>query len=158
MEKDRDPLANVERMRRELGELFDDVWTRTRLSSRRRPGFRPRVDVYYCGDPPSKAVVKADLSGVRIEDVHLQIQDRTLVMTGQRRPGETGGRVYQQVEIEHGPFERHIQLGIDVDPEQTRATYEDGILQIDLPVARGRGESRRVPISGSSEQSGRKPD
>jgi HSP20 family protein len=152
MNRQRDPFANVERMRRELGELFDDVWTRARLAPRHRGGFRPRVDVYYCGDR-SRAVVKADLAGVRIDDVNLEIRGRTLLISGERRPSDTEGRIYQQIEIEHGPFEREVQLGADVVAEQARATYEDGILRVELPIAQAGGEPRKVPISeGSGEQ------
>ena len=58
----RDPFANFERMRRQIDELFGDVWSAPGCLRSRR-AFSPRVDVYYCGDPP-KAVVKADLAGV----------------------------------------------------------------------------------------------
>lgn len=151
MPKQSDPFANVERMRRELGELFDDVWTRARLSARHRGGFRPRVDVYYCRDR-SCAVVKADLAGVRIDDVSLEVRGRTLVISGERRPSDTEGRVYQQIEIEHGPFEREIQLGADVVPDQSRATYEDGILRVELPIAQAGGQAKKVPIADVSEE------
>ena len=63
MGADRDLFANFERMRREIDELFGDVFERTGLRGR---GFSPPVDVYYADDPP-RAVVKADLAGVEIE-------------------------------------------------------------------------------------------
>ena len=139
----REPFANIERMRREIGELFDDAWSRVALSPRQR--FRPNVDVYYCGDPP-KAVVKADLAGVPIDDVQLEVRGRTLVISGERRAAELEGRVYQQLEIEHGPFLREIQLGADVLADQASATYENGILRIEIPLVT-RTEAKRVPIS-----------
>jgi HSP20 family protein len=147
--KQRDLFANFERMRREIDELFGDVWTRAGLTPRQRAGFRPRVDVYYTGEP-SKAVVKADLSGVDIRGVNLEVRGRTLVISGERKPRDTEGRVYQQIEIEHGPFVREIQLGTDVDAEKARATYEDGILRVELPIAQATEESRQVPISDAS--------
>jgi HSP20 family molecular chaperone IbpA len=64
---ERDLFANFERMRREIDELFGDVFERTGFRGR---GFSPSVDVYYTDDPP-RAVVKADLAGVLIEDVAL---------------------------------------------------------------------------------------
>ena len=148
MAKERDPFANFERMRRQIDELFGDVWTRAGLSPRR--AFSPHVDVYYCGDPP-KAVIKADLSGVGIEDVNLEIRGRVLVIWGERKARETEGRVYQQIEIEQGPFVREIQLGMDVDAERARATYEDGILRISLPISEAGPESRQVPIKEVSD-------
>jgi len=130
-----DPFANFERMRREIDELFGDIWTRSGLPAR-RVGFSPRVDVYYCPDPPH-VVIKADLSGIEIEDVNLELRGRTLVIAGERTAHEGEGRVYQQIEIESGPFIREIQLGADVDSSQARATYEDGVLRIELPITQG---------------------
>jgi len=57
---EKDLFANFERMRREIDELFGDVFERTGFSRRR--GFTPEVDVYYCGDPP-RAIVKAAIAG-----------------------------------------------------------------------------------------------
>jgi HSP20 family protein len=146
MAKQRDLFANFERMRREIDELFGDVWTRAGLSPRERAAFRPRVDVYYCGDP-SVAVVKAELPGVDIRHVNLEVRGRTLIISGERTAGDTEGRVYQQIEIEQGPFVREIQLGMDVNAERAKATYEDGILRVRLPIAHAGEETRQVPIS-----------
>jgi HSP20 family protein len=144
----RDPFANFERMRRQIDELFGDVWTRA-LSPHRR-AFSPRVDVYYCGDPPT-AVVKADLAGIAIDDVNLEIRGRVLVISGERKTHDTEGRVYQQIEIEHGPFRREIQLGADVVADAARATYEDGVLRVELPVA-DVTQPRQVPISAHDDE------
>jgi HSP20 family protein len=146
----RDPFANFERMRRQIDELFGDVWTRAGLSQNRR-AFGPRVDVYYCGDPP-KAVVKADLAGVEIDDVNLEIRGRVLVISGERKTHDMEGRVYQQIEIEQGPFRREVQLGADVVADQARATYQDGILRVELPLADAQ-QPRQVEIS-ARERSG----
>ena len=148
MSRTRDPFGNFERMRRQIDELLGDAWTRTGLSPQRRTGFRPRVDVYYRGDDRPKAVVKADLSGISTEELNIEVRGRTLLISGQRKARDAEGRVYQQIEIESGPFQREIQLGIEVVAEEARATYEDGILRIEVPLAPA-GEGRQVPISGS---------
>src|SRR3712207_4552377 len=131
-------------MRREMDELFGDVFDRG-LRPRRRSGFSPSVDVYYLADPP-RAVVKADLAGVSADDLDLEIRGRELVLAGVRRADEADGRVYQQLEIEHGPFRRVVSLGVEVDPEATRAVYRDGILTVELPVLQRQAASRSVPI------------
>ena len=59
---------------------------------------------------------------------------------------ETEGRVYQQVEIEAGPFRRVVELNADVVAEEAKATYEDGILRVELPLRTSEPKSRRVPI------------
>jgi len=140
---DRDLFANFERMRREMDELFGDVFDR-RLSPGRRGGFSPAVDVYYVGDPP-RAIVRADLAGIDPDEIDLEIRGRELVLAGRRRPGDDEERLYQQLEIEHGPFRRVVALGAEVDPAAARAVYEGGMLVIELPVV-GPGGSRSVPI------------
>jgi HSP20 family protein len=149
MASERDLFANFERMRREMDELFGDAFDR-RLVRRRQAGFSPAVDVYYAGDPP-RAVVRADLAGIDPREIGLEIHARELVLTG-RRPTEDGehDRVYQQLEIERGPFRRVVALGADVDAEAATATYEDGMLVVELPLRRP-APARSVPIQQRSE-------
>ena len=132
MSRERDLFANFERMRREIDELFGDVFERTGFGPRR--GFSPAVDVYYHGDPPR--AIEAELAGVDIDGVGLEIRGRQLVIAGERRAAESAGRLYQQIEIEHGPFRRVVELGADVVAGQARATYDDGILEVEIPLAR----------------------
>jgi HSP20 family protein len=143
-----DPFANFERMRREMDQLFGSVWQRPALASRRGRGFSPRVDVYYCGEPP-KAIVKADLAGIELRDVSLEVTGRELVITGERAIQETEGRVYQQLEIDSGPFRRVVELGADVEAEAATATYRDGVLRVELPLSEPENNTREVPIQRS---------
>jgi HSP20 family protein len=151
MTRQRDLLVNFERMWREMDELvgdsFADSWTRPH---RALTGFSPRVDVYYCGEEP-RAIVKVELAGVDIDTVGLEVAGRELVITGERAMQETEGRVYQQVEIEAGRFRRVVELGADVASEAARATYEDGMLRVELPLRRAGQVTRRVPIEQREE-------
>jgi HSP20 family protein len=141
---ERDLFANFERMRREMDELFGDVFDRG-LAPRRRGGFVPAVDVYYVGNPP-RAVVRADLAGIDPAQLELEIRGRELILGGQRlAPAADRERLYQQLEIEHGPFRRVVALGADVDADRARATYEDGMLVVELPIA-APADPRTVPI------------
>jgi HSP20 family protein len=150
VESQRRLFVNLDRMRREMDELFGDVWGRAGHAGRRQPGFSPRVDVYYCSPDEAgahpKAVVKVDLPGISLGSVSLEIAGRELVVSGERPVQETEGRVYQQVEIEAGPFRRVVQLGADVDAEAAKATYEDGILRVELPLRQAQRKPRKVPI------------
>src|SRR5215213_8886036 len=56
--------------------------------------------------------------------------------------------VYQQLEIERGPFRRVVSLGAEVDADSADATYEDGILTVELPLSRP-ARPRTVPIRGT---------
>ena len=100
-----DLFANFERMRREIDELFGDVFERQ--------------------------------TGLR---------GRQLLIAGERRPAAATGRLYQQIEIEHGPFRRIVELGAEVEAGAARASYEDGMLAVEIPLARPEQTVRRVPI------------
>jgi HSP20 family protein len=79
---ERDLFANFDRMRRDMDELFGDVLERSGLS-RRRVGFSPSVDVAYASDPP-RAIVTAELAGIEVDELELEIQGRKLVLSGRR--------------------------------------------------------------------------
>jgi HSP20 family protein len=154
MPPERDLFANFERMRREIDELFGDVFDRGGFGPGR--AFTPEVDVYYCGQP-ARAVVKAELAGVDIDDVSLEIRGRQLIIAGERRAQDAAGRLYQQIEIAHGPFRRVVELGADVEADRATATYEDGILRIEIPLTQQGDEARRIPIEGKADELGEGP-
>ena len=151
MAGERDLFANFERMRREMEELFGDVLGNVGLTSP-RTGFVPAVDVFY-SDAPPRAIVHAELAGIDADDLGLEIHGRALTLTGHRRAADAEGRVYQQLEIEHGPFRRTIELGAEVVADEASATYQDGILRVELPLADPRSRARSVPIerTGAAE-------
>jgi HSP20 family protein len=139
----RDLFANFDRMRREIDELFGDVFERA--TGLRGGGFSPSVDVFYVDDPP-RAIVKADLAGIHIQDIALEIRGRQLLIAGERKPAEAAGRLYQQIEIEHGPFRRVVELGAEVAADEAHASYDDGILEVEVPLVPRSQAVRRVPI------------
>ena len=145
MPTDRDLFANFERMRREMDELFGDMFGAAGRGLAARGAFSPAVDVYYVADPP-RAVVRAELAGVRAPEIELEIRGRELILAGQRRPHDAEEeRLYQQLEVQHGPFRRVVALSADVDADAAKATYEDGVLTVELPITAPAG-SRTVPI------------
>jgi HSP20 family protein len=141
---ERDLFANFERMRREMDELFGDVFG----MSRRRTGFMPAVDVSYAPDPP-RAIVTAELAGIDPAEIEIEIEGRKLLLSGSRRAAESRTDVYQQVEIARGSFQRVVELGADVRGQEAKAVYEDGMLRIELPLAHefGSRPPRAVPIA-----------
>jgi HSP20 family protein len=145
----RDLFANFDRMRREMDELFGDMFERTGLSRRRSDSW-PAVDVAYSSDPP-RVIVTAELAGVEVDELELRIEGRTLTLAGVRGAADPEGDVYQQVEIERGPFRRVVELGVEVRSDQASARYDDGMLRVELPLVQRPPRSRAEPIeSGES--------
>ena len=122
-----------------------DLYSWSRTTYVRRRGFSPNVDVYYCGEP-QRAVVKVDLAGVSLDAIGIEVSGRQLTIVGERPVQEMEGRVYQQVEIPSGPFRSVVELQVDVDPDRAKASYEDGVLRVDLPLRDPAETTRRVPI------------
>jgi HSP20 family protein len=145
--RQRDPFADFARMRRDMDELLGDFWDQAGYQTRRRATtFVPRADVYYCGsDAPERAIVKVELPGVDLDAINLEVRGRALIISGERPVRDTEGRTYQQVELPSGPFRRIVELSADVDADQAQASYEDGILRVELPV-RIEQQTRQVPI------------
>jgi HSP20 family protein len=133
------------RERDEIEELFSDLWQVFPFARGRR-GYRPQVDCYRTEDPPALTVV-VELPGVDVESVHIVATARTVAVAGERRRPRSEGRVYQQMEIEYGPFEREIVLAADVDTAAAHASYARGLLTIVLPLAKRRPRGVKVPIA-----------
>ena len=143
---ERDLFANFERMRREMDELFGDVFDAPAVAPARRvlAGGRRRLRP----DPP-RAIVHRRAGRDRPDGIEIEIEGRKLLVV--RQPA--GGRVartdiYQQVEIARGPFRRVIELGADVRGQEAKATYEDGMLRIELPLAHEPGPPARSLSAG----------
>ncbi len=136
-------MRDIDRLQREIEELFSDLWQVPRFATARR-GFRPAVDCYRCDDPPELRVV-VELAGVDPDTLELVTSGRTLVIAGERcRPKVEG--TYQQMEIDYGRFQRTVSLPADVDTAAARATYGHGFLEIVLPIATKPPKPVQVPI------------
>jgi HSP20 family protein len=128
------PRDPIDRLRGEMEELFADLWQVPRFT-RRRGGFRPQIDCYRTERPAALTVI-VELSGVDPAKIEIYADERTLVVSGERRRPRCTGRVYQQMEIDYGRFQRQVALSADVDFSSTKATYRRGILTIVLPLAK----------------------
>ena len=128
----------------EIEELFSELWHVPRFAGMRR-GFRPMVDSYRTDDPAELTVI-VEVPGIDPKSLTIVVSERTLAVSGERVRDRSDGRVYQQMEIEYGPFQRQVDLGVAVDSSRATATYEAGMLRIELPLARSTPPGRRVPI------------
>ena len=124
--------GDADKLQEEIEELFADLWQVPRFLGLRH-GFRPNVDCFHTDEPHALTVV-VELPGVEAQSVRVVAGERLLVIAGERKRPQVPGRVYQQVEIEYGPFQRHVRLVEDVDPERAHARFEHGVLTIELPV------------------------
>lgn len=79
-------------------------------------------------------LVRAELPGVRKEDVKITIENGTLTLSGERKfEKETKGEKVHRIESFHGTFARSFALPADVDEKQIKAETKDGVLTVRLP-------------------------
>jgi HSP20 family protein len=126
-------VTRRDKLHEEIEELFADLWQVPRFAGLRR-GFRPNVDSFHT-DEPHELTVVVELPGVDPTSINVVVGERMLVIAGERARPKVDGCVYQQMEIEYGPFQRQVRLAEDVDPESAHARYEHGVVTISLPVA-----------------------
>jgi HSP20 family protein len=135
---------DLDHLQSEIDDLFADLWQVPRFSGLRRV-FRPAVDCYRTDDPPELTVL-VELPGVDPESLELIVDDGVLTVAGVRERPRRPGVVYQQMEMEYGPFRRQVHLGVDVEVAQAHASYERGVLKVVLPIAVRRPAGARVSI------------
>ena len=135
---------DVDKLQGEIEELFADLWQVPRFAGLRH-GFRPNVDCFHTDDPHTLTIV-VELPGVDPRSVQIAAGERALLIAGERTRPRVAGRIYQQMEIEYGAFQRQVRLAEDVDPAEASATFENGVLTIVLPVADEAPPAGRVRI------------
>jgi HSP20 family protein len=144
----------LDRFADEIQSLFDDFgfgrsglvprWSRSALRTPFGAGvdmWAPDVEVYQQNND---LVVRADLPGMKKDDVWIDVTDNDITISGERRQeqeSERGG-IYRS-ERSYGSFRRTIPLPEGAIADQAKATFKDGVLEVRMPappeqVTRGR--------------------
>jgi HSP20 family protein len=105
----------------------------------------PDIDVF---DKEGNVVVRADLPGMKREDLDVAVERDTLVIRGSRKEeSEVNEKDYYRSERITGEFYRSIALPEGSDPSKIDASYRDGVLEIKVPrVAPPTSEARKVEV------------
>ena len=125
-----DPFRELEEMSGRLNRLVGPA-ARVGDLGMTMPDWTPAIDVQ---ETDVEYTLKADLPAVKKEDVHVNVRDGTLSVSGERQQEkEEKGRRFHRVERAYGRFERRMTLPADVDPSKVAAEFKDGLLQVHLP-------------------------
>jgi HSP20 family protein len=143
------PFSLMRRMSEEMDRVFGDGGlARERAGD---PSWSPAIEV---SQRDGNYVVRAELPGLKPEDVKLEIENDALVVQGERKVEheEDKGGVHR-TEIRYGRFYRSIPLPEGANTEQAHAKFENGVLEVTLPVSEQQSQRKQIPIQGSSAAS-----
>lgn len=128
-----DPFTELNRLGNQLA----------RGTEPRRGAFAPMVDILEKEDA---ILVKAELPGVKPEDVHVHVENNVLTLSGERKlEHEEDKDGYHRVERWYGAFQRSFALPRSVDPEAIEANLDAGVLSVRLPK-RAEVQPRRIAV------------
>jgi HSP20 family protein len=92
--------------------------------------FSPNINI---SETDNKLSIDVDIPGMNKEDINVNLENGTLTISGERKnKSEEEGRTFHRVETRYGSFKRSFQLPDNVDEESVEASYENGILTIDI--------------------------
>jgi len=124
-----EPFRDMLSLRADMDRLFSSLFGGA--YEEREGMWAPIVDIEEDND---SIMVKAEIPGMKKEDIKVSVQSNILTITGERnRESETKSKTFHRVERSYGKFSRMITLPTDVDSDKVKANYKDGILSITLP-------------------------
>jgi len=133
----------INRMNRNMNRMFRRFLRRTPSPAFMEGAWSPAIDLEEDAD---KYIVKAELPGINKEDIKVSVTDNTLTLSGERRFEREGReKAYRHYERAYGKFQRAFTLPSQVNSEQIKASYNAGILEIDIPKSET-GKAREIEI------------
>lgn len=142
-----DALDPFEMQRQMMREFFGD-FPSAFGSSRDQEGsdaFVPRMDI---SESDKEIMIHVDLPGMDDKDIDLTVENHQLTISGEKKfENEEKGRTYHRVERRFGSFLRRIQLPDDTETDQIKATFQKGVLVIQVPKpTQSVSQRKQIPI------------
>src|SRR5215213_9534789 len=145
-----EPLREFSTLQNEMNRLFNTVFDAPPAGNggtMRR--WMPAMDLV---ETENHFVLRADLPGLSEEDVTIEVEDRVLTVSGERKAEhETSKEGYHRVERAFGAFSRALTLPEGVDPEGIAASFDKGVLEVRIPKPEVR-KPRRISIGVNGDR------
>jgi HSP20 family protein len=148
-----EPAAELGTIQNEMNRLFNTYFEQPSAAGRGGAARRwvPAMDLVETTD---HYVLRADLPGLSDEDVHVQLEDKMLTISGERRAEhEAEQEGYYRLERAFGEFSRSLTLPEGVDPDGVQAQFDRGVLEIRIPKPEQK-KPRHVQISVGTRREG----
>jgi HSP20 family protein len=141
-----DPFRDLTALQSEVNRLF----SRAAGDVGERQSWTPAIDVVETDDA---VVLKAELAGMKPEDIDIEVQDNVLTVSGERRfEEEVKEDKFYRIERRYGSFSRSLALPPTADETKVEAKYENGLLEVIVPKAEvARPKKVHVSVGGGQE-------
>lgn len=104
----------------------------------------PTVDIFEEG---GQMVVKAELPGMKREDISVKLVDNSITISGEKKTEEKVERKdYLRLERSHGSFNRTLTLPEGIDVNKAKASFHDGLLEVRIPKAESKSTVRQIAV------------
>lgn len=135
-----DPFGEMQRLTDQMFRSFG--------GGEERRTFAPAVDIYE----DNEAIhVKAELAGVKPEDVSISVENNVLTLSGKRKLEKSEDREgYHRIETSYGVFTRSFVLPESVKADEVEAEMHDGILEVRIPK-KPEVAPKRIQVKGHEE-------
>lgn len=147
-------LTPFDEFERRFEDWFEDVFRRP-FHMMETPMWRrwpipagevsPSVDVFEEG---TDVLVKVELPGMKKEDIHVEVGEKTLTLSGEKNKEEkVEKKGYFRRELSYGSFARTISLPAEVQSDKAKATFKEGVLEVRVPkTPEAASRTRKVTI------------
>jgi HSP20 family protein len=126
-----DPVRDLDSLQGDMNRLFDRFFEGRGANGGSVRRWIPAMDLVETGD---SLVLRADLPGMKEDDVEIEIKDGVLTISGERKSeSEEKGEGFHRVERAFGRFSRSLSLPDGVDADRIAAAFNDGVLEIKVP-------------------------
>jgi HSP20 family protein len=133
-----DPFAEIFDLNRQMGRLMEGLAPPSLVGG---DLWAPPADIEETEDA---WIIEADLPGTRAEDVNIDVEDGELVISGEIVERERRG-VLRRRTRRSGAFELRVSVPADIDPDQVKASMDNGVLTVTIPKPE-RARPRRIEI------------
>src|SRR3954453_15143098 len=141
-------LVRREPISTELNRLFNSLWDAPNAVSQR---WVPEMDLVETED---HYLLKADLPGMKQDDVSIEFNDGALTISGERKAEyERKEKGFFRLERSFGKFSRSLTLPDGVDPDKIEAAFHDGVLEVTIPKPEQR-KPRRIEVAWNGNGNG----
>ncbi len=130
------PFRDLSELQDEVNRLWDSMWGPRFWRPMRRPPTEeewiPAVDIYQ---KDNSLLVKAEVPGLSEKDIEITVTKDTLTLSGEKtEEKEVKEENYYRSERSHGKFSRQVALPPGADADKAKASFKDGVLQIEIPL------------------------